>query len=231
MRILQKDRYWEQKKSCAYKRSPLLVELSQLYSNTFQKIVKYKHSLPIDSSTSVNTTTPKRKAQNAYGETEVRHIRQRQKIFSDIEIQTICKMYQSGDSVYKLAKDFECHRSTISAVLKRNGIEVTHRALLMHWFIVAFAKDNRPHNELVLGRKCFFLNKLSFCVGQSSLACANIYLEELFAGTSPPINFRRVAVADVAGTTILPVPSFQRIIISFTSTMATENSSKHSLLR
>lgn len=104
------------------------MELSQLYSNTFEKIVKYKHSLPIDSSTSVNTTTPKRKAQNAYGETEVCHIRQRQKIFSDIEIQTICKMYQSGDSVYKLAKDFECHRSTISAVLKRNGIEVTHRA-------------------------------------------------------------------------------------------------------
>ena len=25
-------------------------------------------------------------------------------------------------------KDFECHRSTISAVLKRNGIEVTHQA-------------------------------------------------------------------------------------------------------
>ena len=74
-------------------------------------------------------------------------------------------------------------------------------------------------------------NKLSFCVGQSSLTCANIYLAELFAGTSPPTNFRRVAVADVAGTTILPVPPFQRIIISFTSTMATENSSKHSLLR
>ena len=72
---------------------------------------------------------------------------------------------------------------------------------------------------------------LSFCVGQSSLTCANIYLAELFAGTSPPTNFRRVAVADVAGTTILPVPPFQRIIISFTSTMATENSSKHSLLR
>jgi hypothetical protein len=27
-----------------------------------------------------------------------------------------------------LAKDFDCHRSTISAALKRNGIEVTHLA-------------------------------------------------------------------------------------------------------
>lgn len=40
----------------------------------------------------------------------------------------ICKRYQSGDSVYKLAEDFGCHRSTISAVLKRNGVEVSHKA-------------------------------------------------------------------------------------------------------
>ncbi|MFR7820177.1 hypothetical protein [Candidatus Pseudoruminococcus sp.] len=45
-----------------------------------------------------------------------------------ISVQAICKRYQSGDSVYKLAKDFECHRSTISAVLKRNGVEVSHKA-------------------------------------------------------------------------------------------------------
>lgn len=74
----------------------------------------------------IENISPKRL--NVYGETEVCRIRQKQKVLSDIEIQTVCKRYQSGDSVYKLAKDFECHRSTISAVLKRNGVEVTHLA-------------------------------------------------------------------------------------------------------
>ena len=116
-----------------------MVDLSQLYSNHFLQIKKFKEKLnPLDfgdnsgdSSKKPNppigdNISPKR--QNVYGETEVCHIRQKQKNLSDIEIQTICKRYQSGDSVYKLAKDFDCHRSTISAVLKRNGIEVTHQA-------------------------------------------------------------------------------------------------------
>lgn len=116
-----------------------LVDLSQLYSNPFLQIKKFKEKLnPLDfgadsgdfaeksNPPAADNISPKR--QNVYGETEVRRIRQKQKKLSDIEIQTICKRYQSGDSVYKLAIDFDCHRSTISAVLKRNGIEVTHLA-------------------------------------------------------------------------------------------------------
>lgn len=116
-----------------------MVDLSQLYSNPFLQIKKFKEKLnPLsfgtnsgDSAKKSNPPTadnisPKR--QNVYGETEVCRIRQKQKTLSEIEVQTVCKRYQSGDSVYKLAKDFECHRSTISAVLKRNGVEVTHLA-------------------------------------------------------------------------------------------------------
>ncbi|MBQ4255917.1 MAG: hypothetical protein II721_08055 [Bacilli bacterium] len=116
-----------------------MVDLSQLYSNPFLQIRKFKESInPLnfggnsdDSAKKSNPPTadnisPKR--QNVYGETEVCRIRQKQKTLSEIEVQTVCKRYQSGDSVYKLAKDFECHRSTISAVLKRNGVEVTHLA-------------------------------------------------------------------------------------------------------
>ncbi len=33
--------------------------------------------------------------------------------------------YKSGESIYKLAKAFGCHRSTVSSVLKRNGVKVT----------------------------------------------------------------------------------------------------------
>lgn len=116
-----------------------MVDLSQLYSNPFLQIKKFKEKLnPLDfgadsgdfseksNPQTADNISPKR--QNIYGETEVRRIRQKQKNLSGIEIQSICKRYQSGDSVYKLAKDFDCHRSTISAVLKRNGVEVTHLA-------------------------------------------------------------------------------------------------------
>lgn len=122
--------------SCGH--SPL-VDLSQLYSNPFLQIRSFKQRIdpqisahssePLtseDKLEAIENISPKRL--NVYGETEVCRIRQKQKVLSDIEIQTVCKRYQSGDSVYKLAKDFECHRSTISAVLKRNGVEVTHLA-------------------------------------------------------------------------------------------------------
>ena len=120
-------------------RGPRLVDLSQLYSNPFLQIRSFKQRIdpqisahssePLtseDKLEAIENISPKRL--NVYGETEVCRIRQKQKVLSDIEIQTVCKRYQSGDSVYKLAKDFECHRSTISAVLKRNGVEVTHLA-------------------------------------------------------------------------------------------------------
>lgn len=116
-----------------------LVDLSQLYSNPFLQIRSFKQRIdtqisahssePLtseDKLEAIENISPKRL--NVYGETEVRRIRQKQKNLSGIEIQSICKRYQSGDSVYKLAKDFDCHRSTISAVLKRNGVEVTHLA-------------------------------------------------------------------------------------------------------
>lgn len=128
-----------EKKKIAFSCDFLMVDLSQLYSNPFLQIRKFKESInPLnfggnsdDSAEKSNPPTadnisPKR--QNVYGETEVCRIRQKQKTLSEIEVQTVCKRYQSGDSVYKLAKDFECHRSTISAVLKRNGVEVTHLA-------------------------------------------------------------------------------------------------------
>lgn len=116
-----------------------LVDLSQLYSNPFLQIRSFKQQIDPQISahspepltlegrleTNVNIS-PKR--QNVYGETEVCRIRQKQKALSEIEIQAVCKRYQSGDSVYKLAEDFKCHRSTISAVLKRNGVEVSHKA-------------------------------------------------------------------------------------------------------
>lgn len=104
-----------------------MVELSQLYSNTFRKIVKYKRDHPV---TSVNNTSekPLRKV-NSYGETEINRIRQQQKILSTEEIKHIIEEYGQGASTYALAKKYDCHRSTISAALKRNGIKVTNEVI------------------------------------------------------------------------------------------------------
>lgn len=36
----------------------------------------------------------------------------------------ICEKYQQGKSTYELGKEYECHNSTISAILKRNKIKI-----------------------------------------------------------------------------------------------------------
>ncbi len=104
------------------------MELSQLYSNTFHKVIKYKQSLPIDSSTTVKSNISERKVKNKYGKTEVRKICQKQKKLSDYEISQIIQGYERGLSIYELAEQFNCHRKTISDTLKRNGVEVSHQA-------------------------------------------------------------------------------------------------------
>lgn len=58
----------------------------------------------------------------------VKNITQQQKTLSELEIRTICEKYKNGASSYELAKEFGCHRRTISDALKRNGVEVSHRA-------------------------------------------------------------------------------------------------------
>lgn len=56
----------------------------------------------------------------------IKSIRQQQKHhFSEKEIAEIIRRYGMGETVYNLAEAFDCHRSTISAVLKRNGVKVT----------------------------------------------------------------------------------------------------------
>lgn len=58
----------------------------------------------------------------------VQHYRQEQKQLSDAEISLVVQRYSEGSSTYELAKEFGCHRSTISRVLKKSGIEVSHKA-------------------------------------------------------------------------------------------------------
>lgn len=52
-------------------------------------------------------------------------IKQQQKHLNPEEIEQIVQRYQNGESTYKLAKEFDCHRSTIANNLRKQGIEVS----------------------------------------------------------------------------------------------------------
>ena len=58
----------------------------------------------------------------------VKSIKQQQKHLSEEETRKIILEYQQGKSTYELAKEFGCHRYTISKALKDNGIEVSNQA-------------------------------------------------------------------------------------------------------
>lgn len=103
-----------------------LVGLSERYSKNYSIIREYVRNYsptpvkpPIDPTVTDISYDP---------DSTVKSIKQQQKTLTDLEIRTIIQRYQSGVSSYDLAKEFDCHRRTISETLKRNGIEVSHRA-------------------------------------------------------------------------------------------------------
>lgn len=103
-----------------------LVDLSETYSNNYSIIREYvKGYKP----TSVKPTIDPSITDLSYDpNSTVKTITQQQKNLSELEIQTICERYKNGASSYELAKEFGCHRRTISDTLKRNGVEVSHQA-------------------------------------------------------------------------------------------------------
>ena len=103
-----------------------MVDLSETYSNNYKIIRDFVKS---HATTPVNSDIEQCINNTPYDPNcIVKTIKQQQKNLSELEIQTICKKYQSGSSSYELAKEFNCHRSTITAALRRNGIEVSHKA-------------------------------------------------------------------------------------------------------
>lgn len=104
----------------------LLVGLSETYSNNYKIIRDFVKN---HGSTPVNTDIDPAVTDQSYNpDYIVKSIKQQQKTLSELEVQTIIELYQQGASSYDLAKQFDCHRRTISDTLKRNGIEVSHQA-------------------------------------------------------------------------------------------------------
>lgn len=94
--------------------------LSEINSKNYRIILdKVKYTPP--SSVPDNPTSTD--SDNVYNiKTE---IKQQQKHLSNEELELIAQKYLAGISTYDLAKEFECHRYTISNNLKRMGINVS----------------------------------------------------------------------------------------------------------
>ena len=101
--------------------------LTDINSNKYDAVIRFKKSLPPDTESprlleSLPSTDRK---VNDYGEIVVRKLAQVQKRLNKDEIKLLITEYESGKSTYALAKQFGCHRTTVSDVLKRNGVNVT----------------------------------------------------------------------------------------------------------
>ena len=79
-------------------------------------------------------STPVIDSQDKISDSYVEHniiaeINQQQRHLFNNEEEEIIEKYKAGKSTYALAKEYNCHRSTVSRLLKRNGIEVTKTKL------------------------------------------------------------------------------------------------------
>ena len=94
-------------------------------SKNYIAVVQYRkkcHTTPVDEPIDPTITDTSYDPNST-----VKVITQQQKTLSQSEVQAVIHKYEAGASTYDLADEFGCHRSTISAVLKRNGIVVTKR--------------------------------------------------------------------------------------------------------
>jgi DNA invertase Pin-like site-specific DNA recombinase len=106
-----------------------VVALTDIDSNNYNAVLRFKKTLSArgnPTSFGESISLPSRKV-NEYGETVAGHMIQEQKRLSDEEIQRLIKEYQNGKSACALAKQFGCHRTTVSNVLKKCGVNVTNR--------------------------------------------------------------------------------------------------------
>lgn len=102
-----------------------MAELAGLYSNTFQRIVNAKKSLPQEAEIVEKHKNTDDRAINERGEAEVKRYRQRQIVLSEEGRKEVVRLYLEGVNTYTIAKSFGCHRNTVSKILKDASINVT----------------------------------------------------------------------------------------------------------
>lgn len=106
--------------------------LSDLNSHLSERVLIYKKRLDKPDSCGITSTVLQSQDSGDTAEAQqpiVRGLKQYQKILSPQEISELITAYQSGLTTYQLAKQFGCHRNTVSLHLKSNGIKIRNRPL------------------------------------------------------------------------------------------------------
>lgn len=132
------------------------------------------------------TSTPDKSAEsedkdiNEYGQTEIKKIRQKQKILSKYEIQEVIQLYTNGVSANTIASTFGCHRRTISDILKRNGIVVSHNASAKPELVKRVIE---LYSELKTPKEIGEIVKLNCCTVRQILKDNGIYIRKAWEYT------------------------------------------------
>jgi DNA-binding CsgD family transcriptional regulator len=103
---------------------PILVGLSLADTNKYKRVARCKEPIKISDHSSV----PKHSQQSyPYYSTEtiVNEIKHHQKRFTEDEITFLIADYANGMTIYELGDKYDCHRNTVSKVLKQHGVAVT----------------------------------------------------------------------------------------------------------
>lgn len=115
-----------------------MVALSELNLNLFDKLSNYnnKHKyigvkpesqdFTTELSLSSDSTSISKRPSS---ERVISKLVQRQKRLSTDEVSEIVNSYKSGLNIYQLAKQYNCHRTTISYHLKEHGVKMRNRPL------------------------------------------------------------------------------------------------------
>ena len=101
--------------------------LSDTDTNSFARVLKYKDSIDYKIAAAESQETKLQISES--NERIVNRLHQPQKILNDNEISELIVGYKSGLTIYQLAKQFGCHRTTVSQHLKNQGVEMRNRPL------------------------------------------------------------------------------------------------------
>lgn len=111
-----------------------MVQLSGHNSKNYQAILRAKNRIANDSKfefTFIVSENPEKNKRGVdeFGELAVRQLQQKQKHFTDEEIIILTEEYQNGKTLLELAKQYGCHRDTVSRMLKKHGVKVRGRGV------------------------------------------------------------------------------------------------------
>ena len=105
----------------------ILVHLSDHNSKKYQSILQFKKRVIAEEVSSISRVVDAPREIDSFGELAAKRITQAQKHFTPEEIEVLAAEYLEGKSTRELAKQFGCHRETVSRVLKKHGVKVRGR--------------------------------------------------------------------------------------------------------